>query len=732
MTSPLTSPPPCPVALAPVPSNIPVALTAFDHFLLWDWELRQGRDGPVWTKPPLKVSGSGHAKSTDAAGWGSFRTAVNAFRSRRLPGFGFALAADDPFCFGDIDDCRNPETGEIAAWARPVLERLRGTYQEASPSGTGVKIIAQGKLPGSEHRWKLGPNPGEYVEWFDVGKYTTLTGHRLPHAGEDAVDCQGELDALYRDCFPPKAERTKPAQPNGAAETANLDDDAIVQKARNSRDGPRFIQLFDSGNTSLYGGDDSAADIALCGMLAFWFGGDADAIDRVFRRSALMRDKWAERADYRKLTIDKVLAGRTDFYTPRAPRRLTVVAPDAPAEEGAAPRRTRWTATDLLAADLPEPRWAVPDLIPEGLTILAGRPKKGKSRLALDIALSVASGLPALGHFDVDNGGDVLFAGLEDGPRRLQERLQDMLGKRPAPPTLELWIDIPKLGEGCEEAVERWIAEHPNARLIWIDTYQRIRKPATGRDGNPYAIDYQEAARLQTIAMAGRVAVGLILHTRKPVGGADPFDDVLGSTGNTAAADALMLLQTEHGRADAKLLVTGRDIEQAEHALASDSISGRWARIGQASDVRRSGQREAILSALRAVGTRGLKPVEIAHATKQRSGNVRYLLMRMKNEGEVSEHEGAYICTESRFSPNAHNALTLTVPEGEENLGGDRGNGETETVRGGETPNVSVVSGVRGVWAVSGVSGHSPWVCECGAEVIGHLAHCPACGMSRP
>lgn len=395
------------------------------------------------------------------------------------------------------------------------------------------------------------------------------------------------------------------------------------------------------------------------------------------------------------------------------------------ASDQPAPRRTRWSATDLLAADLPEPRWAVPDLIPEGLTVLAGRPKKGKSRLALGISVARARGTPALGHFDVDGGADVLFVGLEDGPIRLQERIGDILGKSPAPPTLDVWFEIAKLGEGCAEELEQWLRGHPNAGLIVLDTYQRLRKPPTGREGNAYAVDYQDAAALQSLGIRYRVAILLIHHTRKPVGGGDPFDDVLGSTGNTAAADALMVLVTERGRADAKLLVVGRDLEEAEHALSTDPVTGAWTRIGDAADVRRSGQRSAILAAIRAVAPDGLRPRDIAQATKQRSGNVRYLLFRMRNDGEVVERDGHYFSKEHATSANTANVDDAQTRK--------RANGFGDS-------DVSAVSGVRRDSDVSGdrtVSGKvppDPWevgydirVCDCGTFVrIG--AKCHVCG----
>ncbi|MEJ7703487.1 MAG: AAA family ATPase [Geodermatophilaceae bacterium] len=103
------------------------------------------------------------------------------------------------------------------------------------------------------------------------------------------------------------------------------------------------------------------------------------------------------------------------------------------------PLRTSWTAAELMACDFPEPRWAVPGIIAEGLTLLAGAPKVGKSWLALGLGIAVATGGKALGALDV-TAGDVLYLALEDPPRRLQERLAKVLAHSPAPSRLTLSI----------------------------------------------------------------------------------------------------------------------------------------------------------------------------------------------------------------------------------------------------------------------------------------------------
>src|SRR4051794_35919991 len=88
--------------------------------------------------------------------------------------------------------------------------------------------------------------------------------------------------------------------------------------------------------------------------------------------------------------------------------------------------RTAWTASELMAMNFPEPRWAIPGLVAEGVTLLAGAPKVGKSWLALNTSPAVAAGGKALGKVDVESG-DVLYLALEDNPRRLRSRLEKVL-----------------------------------------------------------------------------------------------------------------------------------------------------------------------------------------------------------------------------------------------------------------------------------------------------------------
>ncbi|SDM39655.1 AAA domain-containing protein [Nonomuraea maritima] len=120
------------------------------------------------------------------------------------------------------------------------------------------------------------------------------------------------------------------------------------------------------------------------------------------------------------------------------------------------PFRTSWTADELMAMTFPEPRWAVPGIIAEGLSLLAGPPKVGKSWLSLGLGIAVASGSKALEAIELEPG-PVLYLALEDTARRLQNRMGKILSGQPAPKDLTLATTCPTLPQGGDEAIARWL-----------------------------------------------------------------------------------------------------------------------------------------------------------------------------------------------------------------------------------------------------------------------------------
>jgi len=167
------------------------------------------------------------------------------------------------------------------------------------------------------------PRWGE-VEGYSAARFFTLTGRAI--GTHPVAEIQGTLDSLAARFG---GDRRQPAatsqqvEPHTSSVGADSDDE-LIHQAMAATNGVKFGRLW-NGDTSDYGGDDSRADLALCGVLAFWCVGDAGHIDRLFRRSGLMRRKWNEHRGemtYGQLTIAKALEGKTEFYT-RAPGNLT-------------------------------------------------------------------------------------------------------------------------------------------------------------------------------------------------------------------------------------------------------------------------------------------------------------------------------------------------------------------------------------------------------------------------
>ena len=212
------------------------------------------------------------------------------------------------------------------------------------------------------------------------------------------------------------------------------------------------------------------------------------------------------------------------------------------------------TAEDLQNRTYEPTHFLVDELIPEGLHILAGAPKIGKSWLALWLCLCVSQGQP-LWNFAVTQG-EVLYLSLEDSFQRIQTRLFDLT--EDAPPTLHFAIMADTLKHGLEQQIEQFLAEHPNTKLVVIDTLQRVR--SAGSDSNLYANDYQDIGLLKKLADKRHIAILLIHHLRK-LHDDDPMNMISGSTGLSGAADSTFVLQKNSRLANvASLHCTGRDI----------------------------------------------------------------------------------------------------------------------------------------------------------------------------
>src|SRR5215212_725841 len=255
-----------------------------------------------------------------------------------------------------------------------------------------------------------------------------------------------------------------------------------------------------------------------------------------------------------------------------------------------------FTAAELMAAELPPLRGIVPGLLPEGATLVAGKPKLGKSWLALGLAISVASGGVALGTRPVE-AGEVLYLALEDNRCRLQSRLKKALAGDTAPESLHIATERPRMDEGGAHRLGDWLAAHPDARLVVVDILKKVR-PRMSPNHSVYDVDYEALETLQRLAGKHCAAILVVHHTRK-LAAADPVGEVSGSTGLSGGADGILVLKRDREQADAYLHVTGREIEEeSELALRWDTDLASWTLVGDAEEYRISKERQDIVRVL--------------------------------------------------------------------------------------------------------------------------------------
>jgi RecA-family ATPase len=217
-------------------------------------------------------------------------------------------------------------------------------------------------------------------------------------------------------------------------------------------------------------------------------------------------------------------------------------------------------------------RYAVPGVIPEGLTFAIGPPKVGKSWLAADVLLGVASGGYVLGKIDIPEARHVLNLALEDGDRRMQSRCQQILGDGIAIP--DPYHYVIKVPPGQVFAViEAFLTLNPRTALVVLDTLGKVMPDARPGE-SAYARDYRIGGALKDIADRHPGLALVVIHHDRKATSDDFVEAVSGTNGLAGSADTIMVLGRKRGSADGLLKITGRDVPEAEYALKFDGI--RW------------------------------------------------------------------------------------------------------------------------------------------------------------
>lgn len=291
-------------------------------------------------------------------------------------------------------------------------------------------------------------------------------------------------------------------------------------------------------------------------------------------------------------------------------------------------------AADLLALDLPPLRWVVPDLVPEGTIVVAAPPKVGKSCLVYQVAVEVAVGGALFGRRVAS--GSVLYLALEDGRRRGQERLRAALEGRTMPRNrLEVRWGARRIGQGLEDDIGGWLEAHHDAALVAIDTLQKVRPQSTGRR-SAYEVDVDDLGRLQSLFRDRPIALLIVHHSRKEAGD-DFLASVSGTYGITGSVDTIAVIRRKRLEVFGSILVTGRDVADAELSVRFDGMTWHEAPVALAEA---SFERAEVFRTIEAHGP--LFPAAIAERLDLTRTSVQNMVTKLVERGAVARTPKGY------------------------------------------------------------------------------------------
>lgn len=294
---------------------------------------------------------------------------------------------------------------------------------------------------------------------------------------------------------------------------------------------------------------------------------------------------------------------------------------------------------ELLGRRFAPVQWAIQGLLPQGVSILSGDPKAGKSWLTLQMAVAITAGVPLWPGRQPETQGEVLLLALEDVERRLQSRTSKLLprfGLSELPTGLHATINCHRAEAGVAWLRE-WLEQHPDCRLVVVDTIAAFRQSDLGKR-SAYADDYAVGEMFKSLARDFNCAIVLVMHNRK-MSAEDTQHMVSGTQGMTGGVDNVLVIRREKGIT--ALHVNGRDIDEP-CSLAINLDDGFWSSDGRTLEqAKMSTERRDILAALRSLGGCGAPKGVAEHVGRARS-TVQKTMAKMATQGELEHSGGAY------------------------------------------------------------------------------------------
>lgn len=263
--------------------------------------------------------------------------------------------------------------------------------------------------------------------------------------------------------------------------------------------------------------------------------------------------------------------------------QLAKEEPPTPVKKATTPKLKTISAAELQHKDIPPLQFVVEGFVPYGLALLCSPPKYGKSWMSLDMGLQVARGKPFLQRPTHQCG--CLYLALEDGERRLQDRMGKLLKGENAPDNFHFATMAVTLKAGLCKMLDDFMIAHPDVGLVIIDTFQFVRDDISKKE-SLYATDYREVSMLKKFADNHNIALLLVHHLSKRIDDGDPYNMISGTTGITGAADTIMVMtRAKRSDTNTNLSFISRDAEESETVLTFDKDTYHWTVVGTAADI---------------------------------------------------------------------------------------------------------------------------------------------------
>jgi KaiC/GvpD/RAD55 family RecA-like ATPase len=547
------------------------------------------KDLPNWVcymedkKPIDPMTGRG-ARANDPMTWGPYDLASSVAVSEGYAGIGFEFGNSD-YAGVDIDECID-DAGNVTPEALAIVNAL-DSYTEISPSGHGLHIIV--KAPGFVPKWKKKTDlPGmKALEMYAEGRYFTVTGELYSPCNDVVAERTEALTTLHDQYIkkpqknktqnePVPGERTD-ARPVTPAKTAafETDEDAltaqqVITMMRNSGIKDQFRKLYDHGDTSDYGGDDSAADMALCNHLAFWTSKDPALMDEIFRSSGLMRPKWDRSVGggvkYGERTIQKAIEDTPDVWRPRSGNRDKKI------------KTKRVTSSKALASakflaplkltplsEIEEKRldFLIHPYIPKGrIVIIYGNPGSGKTYFSLYLADVFAAGKDFITDDELTTKRKpmkVLYLTRENEPEtEIKPRLR-MMGCGEAAQERIMILDDQVDDNGIFKSLTDGRLEEA-IRSVGIDVafIDPIQSYLDGVNMNAAEEMRPVYDSINRIAKGTGCTFILLMHPNKQTTVEDPLERILGSMDSRAAARSILVVGVNPDCREQRVIAHGK------------------------------------------------------------------------------------------------------------------------------------------------------------------------------